>query len=212
MARISKRVFIRNARLSFPSLDEPRESMSGDGSMKYQATFILDPSNPSVKTIGDALTAIAQEFFKDKDKAARILGDKRAMPLKKGDDREKIPDGYAGNLYIAAKSAYKPELRDANPRILITDAQKIREKFVPGYRVNAFVDLYPYDKAGNKGIAAGLVSVQFAGYDEPFGGSAAPSASDFPDCSEASKLSDEAAQKYAASAPTAWGPEEDVPF
>ena len=75
MARISKRVFIKNARLSFPALDEPRESMAGDGNLKFQATFILEPSNPSVKAIGDALTAIAQEFFKTKQSVSlRIKG------------------------------------------------------------------------------------------------------------------------------------------
>ena len=114
---------------------------------------------------------------------------KQKLLLKKGDDKENIPDGYAGMLYISAKSKNRPELRDANPKIRIIDKEEIREKFTAGYRVNAYVDLYPYAVRNSggaiikSGIAAGLVSVQFKAYADAFSGRAATSDDDYPDCS-----------------------------
>ena len=169
MATRSVRVFITDARLSYPALDEPKETMAGNGDLKYQATFLIAPDNPCV--------------------AKAVVTNREKIPLKKGDDKENIPDGYAGMLYISAKSKNRPELRDANPKIRIIDKEEIREKFTAGYRVNAYVDLYPYAVRNSggaiikSGIAAGLVSVQFKAYADAFSGRAATSDDDYPDCS-----------------------------
>lgn len=185
MASVSKRIFIKGARLSYPSLDKPRESMNGEGEAKYQATFLLEPTNESVKLIKAAMVEVANQAFKEK--AAGVLKNPEKLPLKEGDKKETIPEGYAGMLYIAARSKDKPELRDANPRILITEQEQIREKFIAGYKVNGFIDIYAYQvKQGNvvikSGLAAGLVSVQFAGYADTFGGRGMTNADDYPDC------------------------------
>lgn len=187
--RSSVRVFIRGARLSFPSLDRPRAStLDATGAEKYQATFLLEPDNPSVAKLREACTKVARQAFGDK--ADAVLRNPERLPVKRGDDKENVPEGYAGMLYIAARSKQAPELRDANPSIMIHGEQAIREKFVAGYKVNGFVDIFPYEvKAANgavvkTGISAGLVSVQFAGYADTFSGRAATQASDYPDCSD----------------------------
>jgi hypothetical protein len=116
-------------------------------------------------------------------------------------------------LYIAARSKNPPELRDANPHILITDQRTIREKFVAGYKVNGFIDLYSYEVKNpqgvtiKSGIAASLVSVQFAGYADAFSGVAKPAESEYPDCSAEAEASSAAAYSgygapAAAPAPT----------
>ena len=187
MATRSVRVFITDARLSYPALDEPKETMAGNGDLKYQATFLIAPDNPCVAKIKDAIKQIAIAEYGDKAKA--VVTNREKIPLKKGDDKENIPDGYAGMLYISAKSKNRPELRDANPKIRIIDKEEIREKFTAGYRVNAYVDLYPYAVRNSggaiikSGIAAGLVSVQFKAYADAFSGRAATSDDDYPDCS-----------------------------
>ena len=224
MAKKNERVFIRGARLSFPSLDEPREAMAGQGDPKYQATFLLEPSNPSVQLIQRAVMAVASAMWGDR--AAQVLQNPEKNPLKRGDDKERVPEGYAGMLYIAARSKNPPELRDANPRILITDQRSIREKFVAGYKVNGFVDIYPYEvknAAGatiKSGIAASLVSVQFAGYADAFSGVAKPAESEYPDCSAEAEASSAAAYAGSWGAPVApaaqqaapaWGPQTAAP-
>ena len=187
MAKKTERVFIRGARLSFPALDEPRATMAGGNDLKYQATFLLEPSNPSLQQVRAALMSVASAMWGDR--AAAVLQNPDKNPLKSGDAKERVPEGYAGMLYIAARSKNAPELRDANPHVLITDPRAIREKFVAGYKVNAFVDLYPYevkDARGvtiKSGIAAGLVAVQFCAYADTFSGVSKPAESDFPDCS-----------------------------
>ena len=197
MAKKNERVFIRGARLSFPALDEPREAMAGQGDPKYQATFLLEPSNESVPLIQEALMSVARSMWGDR--AAQVLQNPEKNPLKSGDAKERIPEGYAGMLYIAARSKNPPELRDANPRILITDKRTIREKFVAGYKVNGFIDLYSYEVKNpqgvtiKSGIAASLVSVQFAGYADAFSGVAKPAESEYPDCSAEAEASSAAA-------------------
>lgn len=204
MTKQNERVFIRGARLSYPALDKPRASSfdTAGADPRYQATFLMEPNSPSVKALWAAITKVAQAEFGPAG-APRVLGSPDKHPLKKGDDKEVVPDGYAGMIYLSAKSKNAPELRDANPRILITDEQTIREKFVAGYYVNGYVDIYPYTvKAPSgavlkSGIAASLVSVQFCRYGDAFSGAAKPAESDYPDCSAEAEASSTAA--YGAS-------------
>ena len=96
MATRSVRVFITDARLSYPALDEPKETMAGNGDLKYQATFLIAPDNPCVTKIKDAIKQIAIAEYGDKAKA--VVTNREKIPLKKGDDKENIPDGYAGTF------------------------------------------------------------------------------------------------------------------
>ena len=226
MSKCNERVFIRGARLSYPALDKPRASSfdASGADPKYQATFLIAPDNPAMAAIRAAIQKVAEAEFGVK--AMSVLQNPEKIPLRSGDAKENVPDGYAGMWYITAKSKNAPELRDANPRIIITGEQAIREKFVAGYYVNGFVDIYPYivkNAAGavlKSGIAASLVSVQFCRYADAFAGSAKPAESDYPDCSaeaEASGAAEFAGSWGAPVAPAAqpaapaWGPQAAAP-
>lgn len=209
MAKMNERVFIRGARLSYPALDKPRASSfdAAGADPKYQATFLMEPNNPAVTAIWQAIQKVATAEFGAK--AQSILQNPEKHPLRRGDDKENVPDGYHGMMYLTAKSKNAPELRDANPHVLITGEQAIREKFVAGYYVNGFVDIYPYSVKNasgqilKSGIAASLVSVQFCRYADAFAGSAKPAESDYPDCSAEAEASggDAYASAYGAPAP-----------
>lgn len=228
MSKCNERVFIRGARLSYPALDKPRASSfdASGADPKYQATFLIAPDNPAIPAIRAAIQKVAEAEFGPK--ALSVLQNPEKIPLRSGDAKENVPDGYAGMWYITAKSKNAPELRDANPRIIITGEQAIREKFVAGYYVNGFVDIYPYivkNAAGavlKSGIAASLVSVQFCRYADAFAGSAKPAESDYPDCSAEAEASGAAefagswGAPIAAPAPApapapAWGPQAAAP-
>jgi hypothetical protein len=159
--------------------------MKGKGDSKYQATFILDKDNPCVDQIKAATARIAQAEFRDR--AKHVLANADKLPLKDGDRRS--IDGYAGKLYVKASSIYPPDLVDANPRHRITDPKEIADKFQAGFRVNGYIDLFPYDTQGARGISASLISVQFAAYDDTFGGATKPDDNAYPDCSEQAEAS-----------------------
>ena len=194
------RVFITDARLSYPSLVEPREPLMG-GEPKFDATFLIAPNTPAAQQLQQAIQSVADEEFGPN--AARILSN-GGSPLKRGDDKQNPPAGYAGNLYITARSKMRPDLRDGNPKIMITDPAASRERFKGGYHVNAYVEIFAYQAKSpsgaviKSGVGAMLLGVQFRAYDQPFGMTL--SASDYPDESAAAA---ESAKFAPESAPTA---------
>ena len=200
------RVFITDARLSYPSLVEPRAPLNQGGEPKFDATFLVAPNSPAAQQLQQAIQSVADEEFGPN--AARILSN-GGSPLKRGDDKQNPPAGYAGNLYITARSKMRPDLRDGNPKIMITDPAVIRERFKGGYHVNAYVEIFAYQAKApsgaviKSGVGAMLLGVQFRAYDQPFGMTL--SAADYPDESAAAAESAKFAPEptSAAPAPTA---------
>ena len=88
----------------------------------------------------------------------------------------------------------RPDLRDSNPRIQITDPAVIKDKFRGGYHVNAYVEIFSYQAKSptgaviKSGVSAMLLGVQFKAYDTPFGG-VSLSADDYPDETKAADAS-----------------------
>ena len=197
------KVFLPDVRISYPSLVEPRAGLQG-GDPKYDATFLMAPESGAAHNLTAAVQDIAHRAFGNA--ADKIL--QTNSPVKKGDDRENPPAGYKGNLYLTARSKMRPDLRDSNPQIMITDPATIQDRFRGGYHVNAFVEVYSYEaKAATgavikRGIAAMLLGVQFKAYDRPFGG-VSLSASDYPDESQSAAASSEFKPEPAPMAPSA---------
>ena len=197
------KVFLPDVRISYPSLVEPRAGLQG-GDPKYDATFLMAPDSGAAHNLTAAVQDIAHRAFGNA--ADKIL--QTNSPVKKGDDRENPPAGYAGNLYITARSKMRPDLRDSNPQIMITDSATIQDRFRGGYHVNAFVEVYSYEAKSatgaiiKRGIAAMLLGIQFKAYDKPFGG-VSLSASDYPDESQSAAASSEFKPEPAPMAPSA---------
>ena len=197
------KVFLPDVRISYPSLLEPRAGLQG-GDPKYDATFLMAPDSGAAHNLTAAVQDIAHRAFGNA--AEKIL--QSNSPVKKGDDRENPPAGYKGNLYLTARSKMRPDLRDSNPQIMITDPATIQDRFRGGYHVNAFVEVYSYEaKAATgaiikRGIAAMLLGIQFKAYDKPFGG-VSLSASDYPDESQSAAASSEYKPEPAPMAPSA---------
>lgn len=205
------RVLIRNVRISFPRLDEPRaNALNPSAPEKFSATFLLEPGSEAHKTTAAAIAVVADSAWDEKYAAQMRNPACEKQPLHRGDDRPKVYDGYAGMLYFAANSRRRPELRDSNPQNAITDPEEIRRKFLPGYLVNAFVEFWPETRFSNR-VCCELIGVQFAGIADVLGGGAVQSC-DFPD------VSDEAAKTGASDAFTQATRQpfenvgEDIPF
>lgn len=174
---ISKKVLLKHVRLSFPALDAPRQGLNPGDEPKYEASFLLNPADNAedIKNLKQAIKDVAEQAFGD---AARsVLAGATSQPLHSGD--EKAYAGYAGNLYVKARSKLKPYLFDANPKHQLVTAEEIKEKLVPGYYVNASINVFSYTYP-RRGISCSLNGVQFARIGETFGGIAI-SADDFQD-------------------------------
>lgn len=195
------RVLLQNVRISFPHLDEPHASTAIPGAPeKYSASFLMEPGSPAHTACAKAIQDVAESTWGRAYAAQLANPTSDKQPLHRGDDRPKVYDGYAGMMYVSASSRVQPDLRDADPKVQIRDAQAIREKFLPGYRVNAYVEFWPETRFSQR-VCASLVGVQFAGYADVLGG-AAVQACDFPDVSA----------QAAASASAFPAADADIPF
>ena len=160
MNKAQVRFFITDARLSYPALDAPRPSIQDPNDKRYQATFLLEPTNPCVAKLKEAIKQVAVQAF-GPERAGAVLRDIKRIPLRPGESREVVPEGYEGMLYLGAKSRTR----------------------------NGYVDLFAFEKKSeggavlNYGITASLVSVQFKAYADTFSARAATKDEDYPDCS-----------------------------
>ena len=154
----SKRIQLKNVRLSFPSLYERSKMANDDGPGKYEATFLISKEDKKqVAMLNKVIEATIAES------GIKIPKDKRC--LKDGDDKEY--DGYAGCWSLKASSRKRPQTFDRD----LTTLDSEDEKFYPGCYVNASIDLWVQDNQWGKRLNANLYGVQFAKDGEEFGDS-----------------------------------------
>jgi len=166
---------LKNVRLSFPDLFEPRAFKAGD-EPKYKATLLIAKDDPQIAVIEKAILATAAEKWGAKGAAVvkGIRGNPNKFNFQDGDTKEY--DGYAGMMAFTANSKSRPLVidRDKTP-LSMADGRPYA-----GCYVNASVELFGYDNSGN-GISATLKGVQFVKDGDAFGGGAPASPGDFDD-------------------------------
>ena len=173
---------LKNVRISFPALFEPK-AFNGESNPSYEATFLIDPKDPQVAELNAAIEAVAKEKWKDKaDAVMKTLRAQDRLCLHDGDLKSNLA-GYAGMLYLGARSGAKPKVYD---NIADPNTNKAREitsaadgKPYSGSYVNARIDLWAMDNSYGKRVCASLVSVQFWKDGEAFSGGPQGSADDF---------------------------------
>lgn len=166
-----KTVVFGPCRLSYTHLFERYNQEGSTGEGKYQ-TNVLIPKKEK-----ETLAAINKAI--ENAKKAGIVSKwdgkepkKLDMPLRDGDDKED-DDVYGGMYYINAKCSTRPGVvgRDREP---ITDPEEVYS----GMWAFVSVTFFPYDVAGNKGVACGLNNVMKFKDDIRLGGRSGAS-SDF---------------------------------
>lgn len=169
------KVQLKNVRLSFPDLFEPRAFKAGD-EPKYKATLLIAKDDPQVEVIEKAILATATEKWGAK--AASVIKGIRGNPNKFNfqDGDTKDYDGYAGNMALSASSKSRPLVIDRDK----TPLGAADGRPYAGCYVNASLELFGYDNSGN-GISATLKGVQFVRDGDAFGGGAPASPDDFDD-------------------------------
>jgi len=172
-------IHLSSARLSFPHLVEPqanRNEPTKPGT--YNGDLI--PSESDWTKFMTLCTSLVQEKFKDQAPIVMNLIQAKTKLRCFGSGNEKINGktgeiyaGYAGNMFISAKSFNKPQIVDASGKgidgsntMLYRD---LTSKMYAGCRVNAVLKPWIQDNEHGRAIRCELVALQFAADDEPFG-------------------------------------------
>lgn len=164
------KVIFGPCRLSFPSLFS-RKKFDGDtGEGKYMVTALIPKKEKeTIDAINQAINSARASGAASKwgGKEPRKL----TLPLIDGDDTD---DEYAqGHYTIKAKSNTRPTVQDRSGNPIYDE-----EEIYGGVWAAVSVTFFPYNAAGNTGVAAAINGVRKFKDDEPFGQS---SAHDFDD-------------------------------
>ena len=172
------KIKLTNVRLSFPELFEAK-SVNGEGKPAFSGSFLIDPKDPQVKMINEAIEAVAKDKWAGKAEVnlkAMRTADK--VCLHNGDLKANY-DGFEGNLYISARNTIRPLVLDTDKSMLAAQDGKP----YAGCYVNASIELWAQDNNYGKRVNATLMGVQFYKDGDSFSGGGVASEDDFDDLS-----------------------------
>jgi len=159
----STKIVIGPVRLSYLHVWEPASIEEGQDK-KYSASLIIPKSDKAIiKQITDAVEAAKQQ-----GKASKFGGKIPAnlkLPLRDGDNERPEDEAYAGSYFLNASAKTKPGIVDKNRQPILAQDEVYSGCF--GY---VSITFYPFDKAGNKGVAVGLNHIMKVKDGEPLGG------------------------------------------
>ena len=155
----NQKLTIKNARLSYVTLFEPRAVVEG-GPLFYSVSVIIPKD--SKETINEFNKAVKKII--DEQKWSSSAKKSADLALRDGDDERPDDAAYRNCYFINAKSNKKPRVVDR----AIQDIDD-PDKIYSGCYGNVLISLYPFDKGGNKGVGVGLRAVQFVADGEPLG-------------------------------------------
>lgn len=179
------RLALKNVRLAFPAIYEAK-TVNGEGEPAFSAVFLIEPTDPQIKTIEQGITAVAKEKFGAKAEA--ILKAMRAADktcLHDGDSKAEYA-GFPGNLFVSARSKSRPLVINADKSPLTAADGKP----YAGCYVNASIELWAQDNSFGKRVNAQLRGVQFLRDGDAFAGGGAASEDEFDDVAEGATAGD----------------------
>jgi hypothetical protein len=162
MSQDPNTVTLRNVRLSFPALFEPKKGPEETSKSAYAATFLLDKelNATDIKAVQAAISALVKAEFKGVTPPKVCLRD--------GNEKNHL-DGYGPDVMFISARNEKRQLvldRDAKTPVVASD-----NKIYAGCYVNAVIRLWAQNNKFGKRINASLGPVQFVRDGEEFGDS-----------------------------------------
>ncbi len=151
-------------RLSYAHLTEAVAIQEGQ-EKKFSASFIIPKKDK--KTTEKIVAAIKQATQRGVE--TKWGGKKPAklkLPLRDGDEERPEDEAYANSYFINANSKTRPFAVDERKHEYAS-IEEIDEHVYSGCYVYANLSFYPYDAAGNRGVACGLNGVMKAADGEP---------------------------------------------
>ena len=167
-------IMLGNVRMAFPVLFTATR-VNEEGKKAFSASFLMPPDHPVVAKIKAGIKAVAEAKWGDNASEilrALIAGDK--VCLHNGDAKSNY-DGYAGNLYVSARSSVRP-LSIGQDKAALTEDDGV---LYSGSYVNAQISLWAMQNNFGKRICAQLRGVQFLREGEAFSAGVAADVDDF---------------------------------
>ena len=142
-----KHVMITGCTVAWDGVTRP-ETDPQTGKTKYTLKVVIPPTNPDLA----AFSELAQQTLQA-SQFAGVLPAGGLMPIgqtKAGEFNNLFP-GFA---VVSAKTFFAPDVYDETGKLL--DPMQYAPSLYSGQQVDILVHCYAYDKAGNRGVAAGL--------------------------------------------------------
>ncbi len=158
-------------RFAYVHLDEAYAQNPQD-KPKYSLTFMFDKNDKqALKVLEEAIENATQKGIEKFGKS--FNGKKFHNPINDGDEKE--DEEYEGFYYMNIKNTHRPVCYDQKRE------EMSAEDIYSGCYGRCVVEFYPFNRAGNTGVAASLKSVQFLGDGKPLAGGVKSTAEDFDD-------------------------------
>lgn len=182
------KIKLQKVRLSFPNLfTAKKQDESSSSPPTFSAGFLLEPTDPQVKMIEDAMLQVAKEKWSAKADAVykgMKVADKLA--LHDGDTKAQYA-GYEGMMFVNANNPVRPLVLDRDKSPLTEQDGKP----YGGCYVNVSLELWAQDNKFGKRINASLGGVQFVKDGDRFGGGSSADESDFDELGDGADADDD---------------------
>lgn len=172
MEKLETKVVIKNVRLSYAHLFEPR-AMEGSDEKKYSCVALIDKGDT------EAIEAIKQGVANALRNAGLTrLSVASAVDKLLRDGDLKDSESYKGKFYMNVKSDKKPSVVKRNADNTIVNVTDEEEVYSGCYAMMS-VNLHAYNRNGNQGVGAYLRAVCKTADGERLSGGVANAADDF---------------------------------
>ena len=175
---------LNNVRLAFPVLFEAK-TVNGEGKPAFSASFLMDPADPQVKALNQAIEQVAKDKWAPRPTPSQA----RCAPgtrWPRTTATSSPTNGFPGNLCVSARSTTRPLVIDKDKSPLTEQDGKP----YAGCYVNASVELWAQDNNYGKRINASLRGLQFFKDGDAFTGGGAASEDEFDDIAEGATADD----------------------
>ncbi|MGG4196129.1 DUF2815 family protein [Paenibacillus jamilae] len=154
----STKVITGKVRLSYARIWEPEEN--DDGDLKYSTAILIPKSDKDTLRKIKAAVDAAKELGKGKW-GGKIPANCKT-PLRDGDEERPDDEAYAGHYFLNASSKNKPGIAKpigkANGKTKFEEITDTTEVY-SGCYVKVSLNFYPFERKGNRGVAAGLNNI-----------------------------------------------------
>lgn len=163
----NKVITLRNVRFSYLYVFQPYQ---GENGSSYCGHFILEPTDPQVKQVVEAMKEIARAKWGDEaDVQYAALKGKDRLALHLGDTSKPGDDAYKGKVFLSGSSKTRPTVVEtrggANVALIESDGRPRS-----GDYGNAIVALWIQDNKYGKRINCQIQGVQYVRKGAPLGG------------------------------------------